>query len=383
MALPADLEITSTDSHVIEPPDLWTGRVAAAYRDRAPRLVAEADGDWWYADGLKLQSVTGGTDAGVRFEDQTRLRMAARMDEVRKGAYDPDAKVADMDADGVRREVVYTTLGLRLWRVPDAGLVRALFRAYNEWVAEFCAAYPDRLAGVAMILLDDVADGVTDLDDAARLGLKGAMISVHPGEARSYAHPDYEPFWAAAEGHDMPLSLHIGSNRTAPPPGAAGAATAETDIKLLSTPAQYSTVSHWVQLSIADLIFSGVFARHPGVRVVSLEHEASWAPHLLQTMDYTYTQRARRAGWVRFDGDTLPSDYFHTNVFVSFQEDALALQLRSVIGVENLVWGSDYPHHESTFPHSRRVLAEVLAGVPDSERDLIVDGNARRLYRFG
>ena len=126
------MTLISTDSHVIEPPDLWEERIDRTYADRAPRLVPEDDGDWWYADGFRLQSVTGGTDAGVRFEDQTKLRMAARMDEVRKGAYEPEAKLADMDLDGIDREVVYTTIGLRLWRVPDGAFVRATFRAYIQ-----------------------------------------------------------------------------------------------------------------------------------------------------------------------------------------------------------------------------------------------------------
>src|SRR5678809_428149 len=96
----------------------------------------------------------GGADVGVRFEDQTKLRMAARMSEVRRGGYDPDSKLADMDADGVDREVVYTTLGLQLWRLPDTALLQALFAAYNDWIAAFCATAAQRLAGVALVLLD-------------------------------------------------------------------------------------------------------------------------------------------------------------------------------------------------------------------------------------
>ena len=367
-----DVTLISTDSHVIEPPDLWTERIDPAYADRAPRLVPEDDGDWWYADGFRLQSVTGGTDAGVRFQDQTKLRMAARMDEVRKGAYEPDAKLVDMDIDGVDREVVYTTIGLRLWRVPDAGYVRATFRAYNQWIAEFCTAAPARLAGVALVLTDDIDDAVTDLRDAAAMGLKGAQITVYPGDGRPYDHPGYEPLWAAAAELHMPLSLHIGSNRLVGAP--------VQDTKFLVKPSQYVTASHWVEVSIADMTFSGVFERHPELMIVSLEHEAAWAAHFVNLMDYTYTQRARRAAWHRFKDDTLPSDFFRSNVFISFQEDPLALPLRSSIGVGNLVWGSDYPHHETTFPHSREVLDDVFAGVPDDERKIILEDTPARLY---
>src|SRR5262249_46745532 len=150
----ADIAVTSTDSHVMEPPDLWSTHIDRAFADRAPHLVTDTDGDWWYADGHKLLSVAGGAQAGIRFEDQARLALTARMDDVVPGAYDPTAKLVDMDLDGIAREVVYPTLGLRLWGLPDTALLAAIHRAYNDWLAEFCRARPDRLAGVGLVLLD-------------------------------------------------------------------------------------------------------------------------------------------------------------------------------------------------------------------------------------
>ena len=373
--------IVSTDSHVIEPPDLWSARLPRSLRDRGPLLVADDDADWWYIDGLKLMSVHGGADVGVRFDDQAKLRMSARMSEVRRGGYEPDHKLADMDADGVDREVVYTTLGLQLWRLPDTTILQSLFAAYNDWIAEFCAAAPDRLTGVALVLLDDVDAGIAELRRSARLGLRGAMISVYPDESIAYDHPRYEPFWAAAAELGVVLSLHIGTNRVLPPTSSSASnATSNMALKFLSTPARYSTSAHWVQLSLANMIFSGVFERHPALKVVSLEHEIAWVPHFLQSMDYTYTQRARRSQWYRFGGDALPSDFFHRNVMISFQEDALGLRLRDVVGVGNLVWGSDYPHAESTFPHSRTILDRLFAEIPAAERTQILDTNATALY---
>jgi predicted TIM-barrel fold metal-dependent hydrolase len=151
-------------------------------------------------------------------------------------------------------------------------------------------------------------------------------------------------------------------------------------LKFLSTPARYVTSAHWVQLSLANMIFAGVFERHPTLKVVSLEHEIAWVPHFLQSMDYTYTQRARRSQWYRFQDEARPSDFFHRNVMISFQEDALGLRLRDVVGVGNLVWGSDYPHAESTFPHSRVILDRLFAEIPDAERTQILDTNATALY---
>jgi predicted TIM-barrel fold metal-dependent hydrolase len=125
-----------------------------------------------------------------------------------------------------------------------------------------------------------------------------------------------------------------------------------------------------------------VFERFPGLKVLSVEHEAGWAAYFLHIMDYTYTQRVPRPEWHRFSNGALPSDFFHRNVFISFQEDPIAIQLRTYIGVDNLLWGSDYPHVESTFPRSREVLGEILAGVPEDERARIVGENTARIFHF-
>ncbi len=132
---------------------------------------------------------------------------------------------------------------------------------------------------------------------------------------------------------------------------------------------------------MCDMIFSGVFERHPGLRLAIVEFGLAWASHVLSSMDYTYRERHEEALY-RFKDGMRPSDFFHRNVFLSFQEDAIGIRLRDAIGVDNLMWGSDYPHSESTFPQSRKILAEILAGVPDDEQAKIAGGNTARLYRF-
>ncbi len=129
------------------------------------------------------------------------------------------------------------------------------------------------------------------------------------------------------------------------------------------------------------MIFSGVFERHPTLRLAIVEFELSWAPYVLTSMDYTYRERHAEASY-RFRGDTLPSDFFARNVSLSFQEDDVGIRLRDRIGVDGLMWGSDYPHSESTFPRSREVLDGILAGVPADERAKIVCGNTANLYGF-
>jgi len=129
------------------------------------------------------------------------------------------------------------------------------------------------------------------------------------------------------------------------------------------------------------MIFSGVFERHPRLMLAIVEFELAWAPNVLTSMDYTYRERHGEALY-RFKDGLVPSDFFRRNVVLSFQEDAIGIRLRDVIGVDNLMWGSDYPHSESTFPQSRKILAEILEGVPDDEQAKIVGLNTARVYNF-
>lgn len=137
--------ILSSDSHVVEPPDTWKGRLPAKFRDRAPRVVSDDDGDWWFVDGVRTNSFQGGAQTGKRFDRPDELRPAGRFADVRPGAYDPKAFLADNDLDGVWGSVLYPTEGLSLYQVPDGELLTAIFAGYNDWLAEFSRYEPRRL----------------------------------------------------------------------------------------------------------------------------------------------------------------------------------------------------------------------------------------------
>ena len=137
-----------------------------------------------------------------------------------------------------------------------------------------------------------------------------------------------------------------------------------------------------MRMSLTDMIFSGVFERYPNLQVGAVEHEVSWAAHFLDRIDYNYDQRARGVTGYRFGENMVPSDYFRRNVFLGFQEDALGIKLRDIIGVDTLMWGSDYPHHESTFPRSREILEEILSECNEEEKAKIAGGNCARVYKI-
>lgn len=373
MPAPAVRGILSSDSHVIEPPDLWVERLPAGLRDRAPRVVSEAEGDYWYVDGLPSNSFAGGAQAGQRFEDPSALRSAARFDEVMPGAYLPAEHLVDNLLDGIAGSVLYPTEGLLLFGVADVPFLHALCQAYNDWIAEFCAHDPARLKGVAMVPLDEVDWAVAELERARALGLAGAMIPVAPLPQDSYGQPHQERFWAAAADLGLPLSLHIGTNR--------GGLAKPGEFRSVS-PSAVVNADHWVRMALADLILSGVFERHECLRVGTVEHELGWIPFFLDRLDYTYTQRAHRPGWHRFASGPLPSDFFRRNVFASFQEDARGVADRDLIGLGGLMFGSDYPHTESTFPRTRDVVSTMLDGVAADAADAIAWRNCATLYGF-
>ncbi len=373
----SDYRVISSDNHVFEPADLWTSRIESKFRDRAPHVVRVDGVDWFFCDGLQMAAgAFAGSQAGRRFDEPENLSFAGTYEEILPGGYIPEEQVRDMDADGIDVGILYPTVGLQLYtRVADSELLTAIFRTYNDWLAEFCSPSPDRLKGIAMLNTDDVEVGVKELERCAKMGFAGAMITVFPPEEWGYDNPRYEPLWAAAQDLNMPLSLHITTIRLRPN-------EKFEDIIPTSMPSFFSNVDHWVRMSIGHMIFNGVFERYPKLQVGSVEMELSWVPHFLDRMDYNYTQRAIEFAPYRFKGDLLPSDFFRSNVFLGFQEDGLGIRDRNIIGVDNLLWGSDYPHPESTFPRSREIIDEILADCTEDEKAKIAGGNAARVYNL-
>jgi predicted TIM-barrel fold metal-dependent hydrolase len=365
--------IISSDSHVIEPLDLFD-RMRPEYHDRAPRLQEDEDGNhWWFLGEHRLPSVSSGSETGKRFEDPSSLRLAARFEDVRPGGYRPDKQLEDNEQDGVWGSVLYPSLGLQLLFIEDQGLLADICRAYNDWLIEFCSYSPNRLKGIALFSLDDIPASVQELGRVRDAGLAGAAIPVGSPRGRRYSDPEFAPFWSAAQDLDMPISLHIGGHRTW-----------GEGVRGNFRPSALATPDYWQRIALCDLICGGVFERYEGLRVGSIECELGWVPYFLDRMDYLYTQSPQGKGpdWIRFQSDMLPSDFFRRNVFVSFQQDALGIEHRDVIGIDGLTFGSDYPHPESTFPRTRAMMNDLLKDLTDAEREKVLSGNVARLYDF-
>ena len=363
----------SSDSHIVEPADLWEKRIGREYGDRAPRLVKEGDHDQWYCDGQRFGFIGVNQQAGLRFDEPEKLTIEGTMEAVPLGGLDPDAHVKDMELDGVAGGVLYPSQALTVYRIADSDLLSAICRAYNDYLSEFCNAHPDRLKGIAMINVDDVEDAVGELERTSKMGLAGAMITIRP--FLRYDHTSYERLWAVAQDLDMPLSLHTGTIRSL-------AETELTDGSPSANPFDFAIREYDPRKCINAMIFSGVFERYPKLMVGAVEFEISWAPYFIGRMDVFYQEKALGVSGRRFKDGAVPSDFFRRNVFISFQEDDLGIQLRHHVGVDNLMWGSDYPHAESTFPRSQQIVERILEGVPEEEKRKIAGENTARLYHF-
>jgi len=376
-----EYKVISADTHIVEPPDMYITRIEPRFRNRAPLVERRKTPsgkvyDAWILNGLQVFSVAASAQAGKRFEDQNQIDLLGTWEDVRKAAYDPHEMIKDLEIDGVWGACLQPSQGVNWYRMPDSELLSALCRAYNDWIADFCKPHPERLKGIGCINVDDVEEGCQELERCATLGLVAVFIPTYPLPERPYRHPVYDRFWWTAQDLDMPLLLHIGAYRN-------GIPGCEDTINLSDmTPSGLSTRDHWVRYSLTAMIFAGVFDRYPRLKVGSVEHEMSWIPYWVKQMDFSYRQRRVFTRAWDFKEGLLPSDYWRRNMFVEFMEDDIGVQHRDIIGVENILWGSDFPHEESTWPKSMEFLDRIFADVPDEDRRKITFENAARIFKF-
>src|SRR6202035_2672963 len=204
--------------------------------------------------------VSGSWGAGRSGEELKAHLENAGYESARPSGWDPEERLKDQDIDGVSAEVLYGTLGMRLFRMTDGELQRAFFHVYNNWLAEFCRYSPNRLHGLGLISLWDVDAGVAELERCAGLGLKGAMIWGYPPDDRPYYSPAYDRLWAAAQDLGLPLSLHIVTGMGA-----------ESRVDFTAAAVRYMHLVHEIQRSISQLVLGGVLERFPQLRVVGAE----------------------------------------------------------------------------------------------------------------
>ena len=375
--------VISADGHVLEPDNFWTDRVDKKFLDRAPRIVERTDGRPGYV--LVAPTITpfpiGGAFAIGKTNAELQSHMAAATyKNAPPGGWDPVERIKDQDKDGIQAEVIYATLGMPLFRLTDADLQREVFRVYNDWLSEYCGHSPKRLIGNGLISLEDIPLAIRELERCAKLGMKGVMVWSSAPEDRPYNSEIYYPFWRAAEAHNMPVSMHAVTGRSRE-------STMVPDEKtgFLKSVAAQSMMeqgvlgSHEMQRTLMQLLFGGVFEKFPKLRIVSVEMQISWLPFFVLQCD---------KGWKKYKDivpnatPLPPSEYMKRQFFATFENEPFAMANYRTYGEDNFMWASDFPHRNTTWPNSRKVIDENFAGLSDAVRKKIVYDNVAQLFNL-
>lgn len=382
--------------------DCHAGALPATYNEYMPKEFHEAANAWWlqyaremvsragtffdqeaveaYSDkagegGGRMQALS---DPTTQLDDEAILRMLT--DETspfapRRGEFDADVRLKELEDDGIAGEIIFPQMapfgaGLMQYRhdvSPDQNM--AGIRAYNRWLADFCNTHPGRHAGVALINVDDIDVTVNEIRDAKEMGLwGGVLLPTNTGSNPFYHHPRYEPLWAVCEELDMPVQSHSGWS---PDYGDLPTATAMF----------ISEVDMWAHRPFTAMMWSGAFERHPGLKYICTEQGCLWIVEWLRCLEF----KADNPIFKHFTKElTLsPTEYFQRNCWLgaSFLP-AHEGDHRHKIGVDKIMWGSDYPHLEGTWPNTMDSLRETFGKVPEDEIRAMLGETAAEVYGF-
>jgi predicted TIM-barrel fold metal-dependent hydrolase len=372
-----NLKIISADDHLSETPDLWQSRLPKHLREKGPRFIdLEGGGQGWMLPGAAAPRPLGlDVMAGRKYEDYKVS--GVRWDEVRPGCYDPNARLADMDEGGVWATILYPNAGLGFGGgrgfSSDWEMAIACVRAYNDHLSEFCAVNTNRLGGAAQIPMQSPETAVAEVERVGKMpGIRAALVPLYPADDKEWNHPDYEPLWSAIEANGLSVSIHIGEKRgqKIAPWGFAQPGGIETMI---------NTITLGTAEAFAYMMWSGVFDRHPKLTVVSVESGIGWLAYFRERASNVYK---RHRHWTKSGLKNEPGYYFGRNIFATFEEDMAGVLTRDLIGVETLLWSSDYPHTDTSWPKCRENIEEHFEGVPDADKRKVVSENAARVYGF-
>jgi predicted TIM-barrel fold metal-dependent hydrolase len=372
----------SADCHIdlpFLPPDLFTSNASAAMKERMPYVAAGPDGPYWTCkNGTSFGLVCGVGPSGQKFVPGQNHRvdvMAATdlYEDGKKGIRrptDPELRVKDMDRDGVQAEVIYGILGAAT-RLGDHEAAAEMFRIYNDWLADFCRHYPERLIGLACLPYGDIDAAVKELYRVATLGLRGVELSCS-WDMEPMWHPGWEPFWKAV--NDVNLPLHFHTFPSVPP-------SKLDQQKGLTRRAAFFTAVSSFQMNliniVAAVIGAAVLERYPNIRISFGESGIGWVPYALDRMDFEWEDRFRDIGL-----KMKPSDYWRRQCKATFQFDRIGTKLIDDMGVETLMWGSDYPHPDGVWPESSKYIEEQFGHLPAEVTHKITCENAGRFYEL-
>jgi predicted TIM-barrel fold metal-dependent hydrolase len=381
----ASLKIIDVDTHITEPPDLWSSRAPRGYEHRLPHVVNIDGTDRWVAEGAVFGPAGGFCVIKPDGEkgQATRIFDDIGYHDIHRAAYDMSVRLPVMDAVGIYAQIVYPNFagfgGQTFMNVLDPEVRRLCSTIYNDAMAEIQEQSGGRLLPMGLVPWWSVKDAAAEVHRVAALGLRGVVTCSDPhyrGQP-DLGDPAWDPFWEACSEHSLPVNFHIGANSNEnawwgqyPWP------TLNDDAKLALGTVMMTLANGSV---IGNLIYSGVLERHPDLRIVSVESGIGWLPYLLEALDWQY----REAGSASFELRMMPSDYFKRQVYGSFWfEDTGLEQFIQAVGPDNAMFETDFPHPTCFYPSSRLQALKKVERLPVEVRQKVLQDNAARLYRI-
>lgn len=386
-------ELVSVDDHLVEHPDVWLSRLPRRYQEAAPHVIEASEDESLVYLGAVVQ-VKRGSHVWV-YEDHVLPNIAAiatmetradaefeavRFDEMRPGAYDPVARLGDMDRDGVSVQLPFPSFpgfaGTKFLDSADKELALLCVKAYNDYVLdEWCAAAPDRYIPVILLPLWSPELCVQEIERCAPRGARAISFPDNPAGPLglpSFFTDHWDDVFRAATAAEMPLCMHFGASRIVPQAS-----------KDASVPVQTALFGITLYNSMCEIIFSSLLDHHPDLKIVYSEGGIGWLPYALQRIDQVW-EKYRHYTFIEppLDPERPPSAVARSHVWGCFIDDPVGVRMRDEIGVDRLLWESDYPHVDSLWPNSRKNAEAVFADVPNEDVAKIVSKNARALFRF-
>jgi predicted TIM-barrel fold metal-dependent hydrolase len=390
-------KIVSVDDHVVEPPHVWETWLPAKYRDKGPRVERRGIGtmrhvgggtyeqtfdpegpqaDCWVYEDLVYIHKRHVAAVGYDRDEMTMTPMT--YEEMRPGCYEPKARVDDMELNWVEASLSFPTFprfcGQTFLEAKDRELAEACVYAYNDWmVDEWCGDSGGRLIPLPIIPLWDAQLAAAEVRRNAARGAHAVCFSEIPAVLGlpSIHTGEWDPFFAACAETGTVVCMHIGSSSKMP------ATSADAPVAVAATLSFGNAMS-----SLTDFLFSGVLVRFPGLKLAYSEGQIGWIPYILERADDVWLEH-RAWGGVRDIVPEPPSTYYYRQVFGCFFRDRHGIESLATIGVDNTTFETDYPHTDSTWPHTKKVAQELMAGLPDDVVHKLVRGNAIRMLELG
>jgi uncharacterized protein len=377
MIAPMDMRMISVDDHIdlpYLPADLWSTRLPARLRDSAPVVVEIDDGSSiWRCGGVNWGRWAGGRPSSVKRSYQTALERAGLDVEGVLRPTTSSLRLIDMDSDGIDATVMYGPVAALDIAEPELRL--AVYAAYNDWLREFCADDPKRLIGVAMVPAEDPVGATAELQRLAALG-DVRQVSMHIARVAEPIYSDaWLPFWDVIESSGIIASFHLVLTK------AMMTGLDDQPWRIFDTSKEF--ITQFLD-PMVGMLGRGILEQRPNVRLVLAESGLGWLPWVVQEMDYRYRRLvSMEAYWAERGGIGLtlpPSEVFRRQVWVTFQDDEIGLDILRHFGDDKVMWACDYPHPDSTFPESRQVVERLTGGLSAEVRRRVLRDNAAALY---